>query len=685
MEKLSPRASAPALAPRFDSHLDPERILRLCVQACAASLILLGVLVLIGWSLDIGALMSILPGYVSMKPNTASGFLASGAALLLATSRRAGVLLWSSLAAAVTLLLGALSLAEYLLHADLHIDQLLFRDTMQTIDPGRMAYITAVAFCIGGLALLLMHGALFVRRLSQALALLLATLSLASIVGYLYGVSALYGSFNNANSMALHTGVGFLILGCGLVLVRHDSTIGRLLCARERGGNLARRLLPLLVGLPILLGYLYLRPAVNLGQLRFGMALFAVTLSLAGSLAMVIVGRSLNRAERQQREMMQVAAEAAAAIELSERELRLVTDHLPALIAYIDASEQFVRVNRTYEQWLGRAPEQIVGHTLREVLGAPYADRTRHIRKAARRGQTSSTETPHPTLRGERAALITYVPDLDEKGRFRGFVCMVMDVEDQRRAEAALRQNEKLAAVGRLSSSIAHEINNPVDAAMNLLYLAREQTADAEIRSLLEIADSELKRVANIAGETLRFHKQADRPERVLAADLFASVLMLHSRRLRNNRIEVLRRERALKPFECFEGEIRQVLNNLIANAIDAMLPGGRLLLRSRPAVDWASGQHGIALTIADTGSGMNEQTRNRIFEAFFTTKGIGGTGLGLWISSEILIRHGGHLKLRSSTLDRRHGTVFVIFLPLNSPLSEDVPISEPLYIFGNH
>ena len=146
-------------------------------------------------------------------------------------------------------------------------------------------------------------------------------------------------------------------------------------------------------------------------------------------------------------------------------------------------------------------------------------------------------------MHGDRRALVTYAPDLDEAGVVRGFACMILDVEDQRRAEEALRQSEKLAAVGRLASSIAHEINNPIDAAMNLLFLVREETADQGMKNLLDTAEGELKRVANIAGQTLGFHKQTVYPEMVSAEDLFTSVLTLHGGRLRHQEIRVERRE----------------------------------------------------------------------------------------------------------------------------------------------
>ncbi len=599
-----------------------------------------------------------------MKPNTALSFLSAGLGLYLAGSSSRVARVTFQLCCAIPIALGSLTLAEYILGVNLPVDQLVLHDFSRVLEPGRMSRITSINFCIAGTSLLLLNGSRLFRRVSQLLALALTSFALASIVGYVYGVTILYGSFSTANSMALHTGVGFLILGAGLVISQPDSTIGRLLTSSGPGSWLTRRMFPLVVMLPILLGYWYSRPSVNFGELRFGMALFAVTLVLSGMVALLQTGKSLNQTNQQHQDLMQIRLDSASAVESSERELRLVTDHLPTLISYISPSGHFLRVNRTYEEWLGRPSESIVGRSVRELLGEDYWVRTQPLRESAENGLTRSIETTYPTLKGDRRVVVIYAPDFAEAGELRGLACMVIDVDEQRRTEAALRESEKLAAVGRLSSSIAHEINNPVDAAMGLVYLARETTKDPEVKAMLETVEKELKRVANIANETLRFPKQGGDGEPVLSADLFNSVLTLHSGRLSRNQIRVERRDLALSPFSCHEGEIRQVLNNLVANAIDAMPPGGSLMLRSRIGRDWASGRQGVVLTVADNGIGMDEKTRAHLFEAFYTTKGKNGTGLGLWISADILTRHDGKLTIRSSKRASRHGSVFRIFMP---------------------
>ena len=209
-----------------------------------------------------------------------------------------------------------------------------------------------------------------------------------------------------------------------------------------------------------------------------------------------------------------------------------------------------------------------------------------------------------------------------------------VDVTEAKRTEQTLLRSEKLAAVGRLASSIAHEINNPLEAVTNLVYLAQQSTDDEKTIGYLNAIEIELRRASAIANQTLRFHKQSTAATKVTSATLISDTLSLYQGKLNNSSIMVETRDLAQEPVECFEGEIRQALANLIGNAIDAMHPkGGRLLLRSRNATDWATGRNGLRITVADTGSGIPKEAFNRLFEAFFTTKGHGGNGLGLWIT----------------------------------------------------
>ena len=251
----------------------------------------------------------------------------------------------------------------------------------------------------------------------------------------------------------------------------------------------------------------------------------------------------------------------------------------------------------------------------------------------------------------------------------REIAAFIADLTLQKKSEEVLRQTEKLAVAGRFAASIAHEINNPLEAITNCLYLMAQGELVPDSRAYLEMAQTELDMVSKITMQTLRFYRSSSRAQRSDVRDTIQSVLDLMDRRLKQQAIEAQRRFRETPLIVVHSGEIRQVLANLVGNAIDALPLGGRLILRTAPARDWTNGTEGVRITVADDGTGMDEATRARIFDAFFSTKGITGTGLGLWISQEIVSKHGGHLRVRSRKRTESHGggTVFAMFLPLES------------------
>jgi PAS domain S-box-containing protein len=198
-------------------------------------------------------------------------------------------------------------------------------------------------------------------------------------------------------------------------------------------------------------------------------------------------------------------------------------------------------------------------------------------------------------------------------------VGVTMDVTERHLSMQALMQTEKLAAVGRLASSIAHEINNPLEAVTNLLFLARHSDVGMKAQEYLELADRELRRVAAISSQTLQFHRQSTGARMVNCEDLFDSVLSIYQGRLVNARIQVRRRKGLGCQVRCFDGEVRQVLNNLVSNAIDAMRgTEGQLLLRSRRGHDWRTGRRGVVLSVADTGAGIEPHALAHMFDPLF-------------------------------------------------------------------
>lgn len=359
---------------------------------------------------------------------------------------------------------------------------------------------------------------------------------------------------------------------------------------------------------------------------------------------------------------------AEEAVARNEKELLLLTDILPALVAYIDADEKFQRVNQTYEQWFGKPKADVVGRTIREIMGSNYQRLESHIRDVLC-GEVVQYEATNDYPDKRRHVLITYVPDFDDEHRVRGFAALIQDITDRRAAEEALRKTEKLAAVGRLAASISHEINNPLESVTNLVFLARNAPEIApRTREFLNIAERELGRVSQIASQTLRFYRQSSRPSQINLAEVLDAVLSVYEGRISNSQIQV-RREYADGEYLIagLDGELRQVFANLIGNAIDASPPGGRIRLRiaSGRAPD---GSHEMRVIVADNGSGISPELRSRIFEPFFTTKTNTGTGLGLWITREILGKHGGRIRVRSSQTPGGTGTVFMVCLPVEFP-----------------
>jgi PAS domain S-box-containing protein len=323
-----------------------------------------------------------------------------------------------------------------------------------------------------------------------------------------------------------------------------------------------------------------------------------------------------------------------------------------------------------------RAALEFAWVTRDDVVGMPFADAPWFAHTAGAKALIQQAIAAARSGERFRAELVLVRPD-GEKFNFDsslipmrgtdGQVCFLVyearDITEVRQTQSALLKSEKLAAVGRLAASIAHEINNPLESVMNLIYLARNARA-GEADRYLDMADQEIRRVSIIANQTLRFHKQGSRPQAACAADLFSTVLGMYEGRLRNARIQIEKRFRADRPVMCFQGDVRQVLNNLVSNAIEAMPFGGRLLIRSRNGCDRETGRPGLVLTIADNGGGISPAVQAHIFDAFFTTKGTAGNGLGLWVSQQIAERHKGRLRVRSTQRPGRNGTTFTLFLP---------------------
>ena len=344
----------------------------------------------------------------------------------------------------------------------------------------------------------------------------------------------------------------------------------------------------------------------------------------------------------------------------------------PIGLAFLDRRSRMVRVNQVFAEITGVPVSRHLGRTLAELLPEAVA---RQLEDTVLGVFASQAPVRNVELTGQGGEpsrpwtwLVSAYPVRPNQQQARWVGVIVLDATDRKRREEALRKTEKLAATGRLAASIAHEINNPLEAVTNLLYLLRNycQLEDPALNYVV-MAEYEARRIAEITQQTLRFYRQSTLPAHATMAELLDSVLSLHQGRLHALNIQVERGYDAQMALFCFAGEIRQVFANLVANAIDASIAGGRLVVRARRSRHWkVPDLAGVRFVVADTGAGMAPPVRERVFEAFFTTKESTGTGLGLWVSHEIILKHGGlvHLRSRAAAPGNSSGTVFQIFIP---------------------
>jgi len=233
-----------------------------------------------------------------------------------------------------------------------------------------------------------------------------------------------------------------------------------------------------------------------------------------------------------------------------------------------------------------------------------------------------------------------------------------------KKAEEALIRSEKLAYAGHMAAVLAHEINNPLAAVMNLLFLA-QTTGDtpSAVRRYLEMADGELKRIAHITRQTLGFYRESSVPTTFLVVTLLNSVIdLLQAKRVATQVIMEKQCDDLLQITAIF-GELRQVISNLMLNSLDALGEGGKITLRASTSRNPLDRSSRIRITIADNGHGISAATLPKIFEPFFTTKGSTGNGLGLWVCKQIIEKHGGSIRVRSR-ISKPHGTTFSMLLP---------------------
>jgi PAS domain S-box-containing protein len=372
--------------------------------------------------------------------------------------------------------------------------------------------------------------------------------------------------------------------------------------------------------------------------------------------------------------------QAERALRASEVQLRQILNAVPTGITRCSRDLRYLAANPAYAA-ISKVPlDQIVGRTILEVLGAEGWDAIRPYVERVLAGEDVEYETEVPSgTAGLRFLHVIYTPEKDEQGQVSGWIASVTDMTAFREAKKNLARLERLAAAGQLAATLAHEINNPLNAVMNCLYILQTGARDEESKkSLVDAASAELTRMGRIVNQSLSYYRTGTAPQKVDLAALIQDSLQIFANRLEHSGIRARRKVYPAPAVMGFPNEFRQVIDNLLLNAMEAMPRGGVLSITVRPSILWPSGESGVRVTIADTGCGMHPAILDKIFDPFFTTKAEKGTGLGLWVVRGILMKHGASIRVRTSSNPERTGTVISFHCPAPPVANKKaVPVPE--------
>jgi PAS domain S-box-containing protein len=359
----------------------------------------------------------------------------------------------------------------------------------------------------------------------------------------------------------------------------------------------------------------------------------------------------------------------------ADSELDTVRSLLAEIVESSDDAILSKTLDGTITSW-NRAAEKMYGYTGQEIVGKnatllmpPDLPNEEHeiLLKMQRGEKVDHFETRRMGKDGRILNVsVSISPLRDRHGRVVGASTIARDITQQKLAEKALRDSEKLAVAGRMAATVAHEINNPLEALSNIFYLLKQDKNVSELsRQFIQTGEDELKRVTQITRLTLGFHRDRYALETsVSIADLIENVLALYARKIQALGVVVAKQYDTLGTVRGNSGELRQVFSNLVVNAIDALsMRGDRLLLRVKERKN-GKGAYGVSVVIADNGPGIARDSLSHLFEPFFTTKGDKGTGIGLWVSRGIIAKHGGTIRVKSRTNRGKPGTVFSVFIP---------------------
>ena len=650
---------------------------RFISQVASAIAILVGCLVLIGWTLDVGIFKRILPGLVAMNPTTAVAFILAGLSLLLRTQSMASSSrrIAQGLAFAVALI-GLLKLVEILFGLDVGIDQLLFRQELEseaavTGLPNRMAPNTALNFFLLGCALLLLDRQTHRGRWpAQYLVLVAAATSLLAVIGYAYGVKSFYG-ISSYIPMAMHTALTFIVLLTGLLCARPDRGLIDLLTRNSAGGVTVRRLLPAAILIPTVLGWLRLEGQreglydTELGAALLVLASIAIFIALVGWNAHL-----LDRADAERKRAEEGQARLAAIVESSDD--AIISKTLDGIIT---------SWNRGAQKIYGYSPEEVVGKPI-NILAPPdrFGEISAILERIKQGKVVDHTETVRVTKDARRIDVsITVSPIKDSAGNIAGASAIARDITERKRADKELQEAREAAdaanrAKSEFLSRMSHELRTPLNAILGFAQLLElEDLRPAERESVNQILKAG-RHLLGLINEVLDI-------ARIEAGRMDLSMEPIDVREVLRETLDLVRPLAAHRNIrlhsdvaETFEQHVladrqrlKQVLLNLLYNAIKYNREEGAVTVSCEEVP-----RRRVRFGVSDTGPGIAPESVERLFVPFDRLEAeqteVEGTGLGLALSKKLVELMGGEIGVESTV---GHGSTFWVELDLAEPQIE--------------
>jgi len=372
------------------------------------------------------------------------------------------------------------------------------------------------------------------------------------------------------------------------------------------------------------------------------------------------------------RDITQITRSEERQLESSKRlsELAAIVESSDDVILSKDLNGIITSWNEAATRVFGYSAEEMIGSSILKLIPEHLHSDEKIIIDSIRAGRrVEHFETARLTKSGELLDVsLTVSPVKDDNGQVIGASKILRDISERKRIEQSLLQAEKIAATGRMAATIAHEINNPLEAVVNLLYLLRPMITDPDGISYLSSAEDELGRVSHIAKQTLGYYREHASARSASLAEIVLHAIAIYEPRCMAARIEIRKSLDSSREVVLRRGEMMQVISNLITNSIYAMPGGGVLSISVEDTLEPADG---IVLTIHDDGVGIAAHDLPKVFNAFFTTRSTGGTGIGLFVAKQCVEGHGGRIEIESSKDAENHGTAVRVFLPISTAYDE--------------